>query len=133
VAGPAAEREVGVLRAVVLTTPAVAGVPLQRVLLDLREPLALLATQFEAAFAVVDDVGDQLGSVTMYALKPGNAIRTTEPYSAQRSIASNRSRLNASPCLSTVAEIAAELDVEPGTVGKHLRAVEATVFSRYVR
>jgi len=34
---------------------------------------------------------------------------------------------------STVAEIAAELDVEPGTVGKHLRAVEAVVFSKYVR
>jgi predicted DNA binding protein len=33
----------------------------------------------------------------------------------------------------TQAEVAGELDVEPGTVGKHLRAVESKVFAKYVR
>jgi DNA-binding NarL/FixJ family response regulator len=37
------------------------------------------------------------------------------------------------PREATQADVAAELGVEPGTVGKHLRAVESRVFAKYVR
>lgn len=37
------------------------------------------------------------------------------------------------PREATLADVASEVDVEPGTVGKHLRAVESKVFAKYVR
>lgn len=37
----------------------------------------------------------------------------------------------ANPREATLADVAAELDIAPGTVGDHLRTIEATVFSRF--